>query len=123
MALKRSQFVWEKQQNRHYIKPLGSDFYDGDVDRLITFLNQLKLDNHGVFDKLEIETDTYYHEDRNVDLYGWRYETDKEFDKRIKDQEDRLDGYRKREAANKKKKQDADYKKYLELKKKFKDVD
>lgn len=122
MTLKRSQFVWVKQQNRHYIKPLGHDFYNGDVDNLIKFLTQLKLDYNGVFDKLEIETDNYY-DDISIELYGWRYETDEEFDKRIKDQEDRLDGYRKRAAALAKKKKDADYKKYLELKIKFKDVD
>ena len=122
MTLKRSQFVWEKQQNRHCIKSLSNDFYDGDVDKLIKFLTQLKLDYDGVFDKLEIETYNYY-DDTSIELYGWRYETDEEFDKRIKDQEDRLDGYRKRAADLAKKKKDADYKKYLELKIKFKDVD
>lgn len=81
----------------------------------------------------ELKRDSNYESSDDYDLYLIRLETDDEVNSRIASEEKRIAAYRRTEAARKKKeaekaaekealKDERDYKKYLELKERYKDI-
>lgn len=98
-----------------YWKNVPYDYFEGDINELITKLNVLlKEASKESFTKISFEFDWYY-EDLTVRVKGDRFESDEEYNARLEYINNReID-----EAKKKKKAEQAEYTKYLRLKKKY----
>lgn len=97
---------------------IGDDISITDLlNSLVTLRNKI-MDKGGILDTIKLNVYADY--DYTDSSYQYqRYETDEEYEKRIKE-ETKL---QRRKDNAKKLKKEREYKKYLELKKKFKDVE
>ena len=120
MAYKRSDFKWEKIEIYSYISSYDYEYFSGDLDAVIAKLQQLKLDCSGVYHRINFSVN-YDYENTDITVYGYAWETDDAFTKRIHIQEERIKDSKFLEKQKKKLKEDKDYQKYLELKAKFED--
>lgn len=118
MAYTRSSFTWVKLEYNKFIGDYSPDHFEGDLNDVIKRLQQLQLDYAGVYHRINLSVN-YDYESTSISVYGYSWETDEEYSKRLANQEEMIKDSKYKEKKRLEAKAAKEYETYLELKKKF----